>query len=262
MQLESGICTQQPLSPGSIHKKSLSAMQPSHHPRRLLISLMLIVFCILALLFIHHSNQGERIYFDTGMAFKAKDLAIALSMLALVIAPFPLAFYLDAFFHWRTRRLAPVISLCVLLAFPFSFKFVIWHPASYADGRPMYNLHNERERTIYATSGYRPLWRANFRSHSTYDSYAKEKQGIRQVSRGNLLWGEFLTYGLNRQGLMSDKEQSSASLYECLFMRTTHILGFYLLDRRGEELQYMAESSLPGNRCRRIEQPLNQASMP
>ncbi len=236
-------------------------MHSSHHPRRLMISLILIAFCILALLYIHHSNQGERIFFDVGVAFKAKDLAIALSMLALIVAPFPLAFSIDAFFHLRTRWLAPAVSLCVLLAFPYAFKFVFWHPASYADGRPMYNLHNERERTVYASSGYSPLWQADFRSHSTYDSQAKENQGIRQVSRGNLLWGEFLTYGLNRQEPVSDKQKTTASLYECLLMRTTHMLGFYLLDRRGEELKYMAESSLPGDQCRRIEQPLNRAGI-
>ena len=217
------------------------------HQSILLYSFLLIILCAIVLLYLHSSLGGERVYLNSGIALKPKDLSKALIMLALIIAPFPATRYADEIFDIRTRRLAPFASLFVLLIFPLSFKFVLWQTATYANGEPIYDLKNQPAKTTYASVGYRPLWKLDFSTLSPFES-RMQSEGMRQVSRENYIWGEYLTYGLNRMG-------QSEKRYECVLVRITHILGFYLRDKRGEELVYTPVSSLPGDQCQIVGQP-------
>ena len=174
--------------------------------------------------------------------------------MALIITTFLAASHSYELLGMRTDWLAPVVTLCALLIFPFSFKFILWQPASYLDGKPIFDLNNARAKTIYASSGYRPLWKANFSSHQPYDSSGHE-EGIRHLSRGNIVWGEYITYGINRMGRLDAEGMEPNQVYECVLIRTSHILGFYLRDRRGEELMYKPPSSLPADQCKKIDRP-------
>lgn len=217
--------------------------------------LVVLLLGIFALLLVHISHHGNQIYLDSGLRFEPKALAKALILLSLLIVPFPLTAWVDRRYYWRTRWLAPIASLCVLVAFPFSFKIHLWQPASHPDGSPMYDFSRERVKSTYASFGYRPLWRGKSSSGFPYEGYGVADSGTRLVTHGNFLWREELAYGLNRKGWLEVEDKEPDKVYECVFLRTSHLLGFYLLDRRGSELEYLPESDLPKDQCRRIERP-------
>jgi hypothetical protein len=223
-----------------------------------LYSLIVIILCLLVLLFLYSRNHGEKIYFDIGIAFKAKDLAIALSMLALMILPFLGTIYFSDVSLTFKKWLTPIACLFVLILFPYDFKFSLWHLANNPDGSPVYDFHGDRAKTIYAVTGYRPLWRSKLSYHQPYDDYAEGEDGFRKVSQDYYLWGKYRTYGLNLMGRLNSGNLHPNHAYECLFMSTSHILGFYFRDRRGEEFAYLPQSSLPSDLCKKINWPITK----
>jgi hypothetical protein len=231
-------------------------MRKTRHLPIIIYSLTATLICLATLLFLISRQHSEMIYFDMGVAFRIKAVVKALSMLAMLMLPFAVAAYFKENAPLAKRWLASIASLSILLLFPFDYKFNLWQPASSPDGSPIYNLQGERARTTYAGAGYRPLWSASFSVHQPYDDNAEGEDGFRKVSRGNLLWGQYSTYGLNHTDRLGREGQGSGGVYECLLMRTTHILGFYLRDRQGEELTYLPEAKLSGAKCKQIPQPI------
>jgi hypothetical protein len=231
------------------------SQKPKHSYTLAFSSLTLILICLAGLLMLHVSTSGEDIHLDSGMTFQAKDPAKLLILLALMIVPFPVASFLERKFQVRTRWLALIASFCMMVFFPFMFSFFLWQHASYPDGKPMLNFSGERVKNIYAELGYQPLWKSEFTAKPAYERYETNDRGIRTATRGNFLWGDRLTYGLNRKGWLIAEDSEPDKVYECIFERMIHVLGFYVIDKRGIELEYVPESSLPKDRCHRIDRP-------
>ena len=236
------------------HRHSLTALSS--------LVLALLMFCISVLLFLQASNGGKTWYFDNGIAFEAKDLAFALLLLAMMLLPFLLASLLDAKFHTRSIWLAPVVSLAMPFIFPLHFQLMLWEEASYPDGKPMFSYGGEREKSFYASLGYRPYWEGNFMVSPPYDRYETTDLGSRESYRGNRFWGVRSTYGLNHKGWLTVEDADPERVYECIFQELTHLFGFYWMDSRGQAMEYWSEASLPSDQCQRIERPMIGSEIP
>jgi len=231
---------------------------PQRHPLTALssIALALLMFCVSLLLFLQAGRGGSTWYFDNGISFEAKDLAFALILLAMMLLPFLLASLLDTKFHTRSIWLAPVVSLAMPLIFPLPFQLMMWEEASYPDGKPMLSYGGEREKSFYATLGYRPYWEGNFTVSPPYDRYETTDLGSRESYRGNRFWGVRSTYGLNHKGWLTVDDPEPERVYECIFQQSTHLFGFYWMDSRGQAMAYWPEASLPDDQCQRIDRPM------
>lgn len=202
-------------------------------------------------LFLQAITGGANIYlgFTSGVDFEPRDLAAFLIFMALLLLPFAVATLFVGKWRMLSFPIASVLSFGIFLEFPLKFTAELQSDAYYRDGRSM----GIRGSDVWF--GHIPYWK----SHFTEANHPRGDTGERWAYAGNGYWGKHFRYNL----VWPENDPWTGEhnkVYECITWETTHFLGYFARDMRGDSLLYRSGSQLPKDKCTLVKELVAESS--